>query len=158
MSGSATDFVPGQNRGVEGRRGAEQLVVAGILVDALDRATRVLAARRTRPPALAGRWELPGGKVEPGEAPEAALLRELDEELSVTVRLGAELAPTQGCAWPLAPGLAMRTWWCVVTGGFPRPGEAHDALRWVAMADLLDLDWLEPDRPVLAAVLASRRG
>lgn len=132
----------------------DRLVVAAVLVDDLERPTRVLAARRSRPPALAGRWELPGGKVEPGEAPVAALRRELDEELGVAVRVGRELVCPDGPAWPLTRGLVMRTWWCELATGAPQIGEAHDALQWVGTDDIACLDWLEPDRPIVALIAA----
>jgi 8-oxo-dGTP diphosphatase len=132
---------------------APRLVVGAILVDRLDRPSRVLAARRTRPPALAGRWELPGGKVEPGEQPEEALHRELAEELGVTVRLGAELLPDSGRTWPLTPGLELRAWWCELADGVPTTGEAHDALWWGSAGDVADLAWLDPDRPLVERVV-----
>ena len=134
---------------------APRLVVGAVLVDRLDRPSRVLAARRTRPPALAGRWELPGGKVEPGESPEDALHRELDEELGVTVRLGAELRPDAGPAWPLTPGLEMRAWWCALVDGVPVVGEAHDALCWSTADDVADLAWLDPDRPLVERIVTA---
>ena len=129
-----------------------QLVVGAILVDRLDRPTLVLAARRTGPPSLAGRWELPGGKVEPGETAEDALHRELDEELGVRVRLGAELRPDHGGSWPLTPGLRLRAWWCELRTGPPQLTDSHDELRWLSAASLLDVPWLEPDRPLLEEV------
>ena len=131
---------------------AVQLVVGAVLVDRLVRPTRVLAARRTGPPVLAGRWELPGGKVEPGETPEAALDRELVEELGITVRRGRELPADDGGPWPLTAGLELRAWWCEVATGVPAARDAHDELRWVDAATVADLLWLEPDRPVVERI------
>lgn len=135
---------------------ADQLVVAAVVVDDLGRPTRALAARRTRPEALRGRWELPGGKVEPGEEPLAALHRELSEELAVAVEVGEELlAPGgPGTSWPLTAGLAMRVWWCTLGGDVPEAGSAHDALAWVDAASITDLAWLTPDLPVVEAIRA----
>jgi 8-oxo-dGTP diphosphatase len=135
---------------------ADQLVVAAVLVDDLERPSRALAARRTRPEHLAGRWELPGGKVEPGEDPVDALRRELEEELGVTVEVGDELVPRSGpgTLWPLTSGLVMRVWWCAVRTGIPEAGEAHDAVAWVDGASINDLAWLQPDLPLVDAIVA----
>jgi 8-oxo-dGTP diphosphatase len=115
-----------------------RLVVGAALV----RRGRVLAARRTdRGPT--GGWEFPGGKVEPGESPEAALVRELWEELGVRARVTGWLdgevviAPTHVLRVALA-----------VTEDEPVPTE-HDRLAWVAPSELDDVDWLDPDRPFL---------
>ena len=132
----------------------DQLVVAAVLVDDLAHPSRALGARRFAPEALAGRWELPGGKVEPGEEPLEALHRELSEELGVTVEVGEELMSPTGRAWPLTSGLAMRVWWCTVRTGVPEAGEAHDALAWVDKVSIDDLAWLDPDLPVVDAIAA----
>lgn len=121
-----------------------RLVVAGAVL----RAGALLAARRCAPPALAGGWELPGGKVEPGETPEAALVRELREELGVETR---PLEPLDG-QWPLGRGLVLRVWTVDLLAGEPRPLQDHDRLRWLAPADLWDVDWLEQDRAAVAEV------
>lgn len=131
-------------------------IVGGALVDSLARPTRLLAARRTAPPAFAGMWEFPGGKVEPGEGPTEALRRELSEELGVTVRLGAELDGPTPEGWPLAAGAAMRVWLVQVTDGSPEPLEDHDVLRWVDLdgAEVLELPWIPADLPIVQALRA----
>ena len=87
-------------------------VVAAALVDSLERPSRLLAARRTKPAALAGRWELPGGKVDPGESALTALHRELFEERGVRVEVGEQLVgPLRDGDWELAPPYRMTVWW-----------------------------------------------
>ncbi|MFB7233541.1 (deoxy)nucleoside triphosphate pyrophosphohydrolase [Streptomyces sp. NPDC056269] len=123
------------------------VVVAGALYDR----GRLLAARRSAPVELAGRWELPGGKLEPGESPEAALVRELREELGVEVEPG-ERIPGE---WPLKPGYVLWVWTARLLSGEPRPLEDHDALRWLTRSELDSVDWLDQDRPAVAE--AARR-
>ncbi|MDF8264973.1 NUDIX domain-containing protein [Luteipulveratus sp. YIM 133296] len=145
---------------------SRRLVVGAALVDDLERPTRLLAARRTEPPALAGGWELPGGKVEPGESLEQAWHRELAEELGVQVELGDRVpGPLRGDAeegaWPLGPSYAMHVRLAVVVTGEPQPLDEHDALRWLPVAQLYDVGWLRDDRPVIEAVerwITSRSG
>lgn len=127
-------------------------VVAAAIVDHLDRPTRLLAARRSAPAALAGRWELPGGKVEPGEERRAALHRELAEELGVTVALGAELVAPDGSAWPITPRHRMRVWFASLVDGTPAPLEDHDELRWLGADSLGDVPWLDGDVPIVTAL------
>ncbi|PUA79406.1 (deoxy)nucleoside triphosphate pyrophosphohydrolase [Nocardioides currus] len=104
----------------------------------------VLAARRTAPAETAGRWEFPGGKVEPGESPEAALVREVAEELGCRIEVTGWLP---GAA-PIGDTHELRVACAVLTGGEPTPTE-HDRVRWVGAAGLDDVDWLDPDRPFL---------
>lgn len=131
------------------------LVVGAAIVDDLDRPTLLLAARRTEPSRLAGGWELPGGKVEPGEGPEEALHRELREELGIGVRLGRELRSPDGAAWPLPPSAVLRVWLAVVTDGTPEPLEDHDRLLWLPAADPWSVGWLTADVPVVRVVARS---
>lgn len=143
----------GPREGADGR-----LVVAGVLVDNPDAPGRFLAARRTRPVGLAGLWELPGGKVEPTEAPAAALVRELAEELGVRARVTGALpgplahhAAPEG-VWPLGrPGWVMAVLW-VCAEDPARPLTDHDQLTWVGPDTVADLPWVPADRPIADAV------
>ncbi|MCX5171277.1 (deoxy)nucleoside triphosphate pyrophosphohydrolase [Streptomyces antibioticus] len=126
----------------------ERIVVVGA---ALLDGGRLLAARRSAPPDLAGRWELPGGKVEPGERPEAALVRELREELGVDAE-PVERIPGE---WPLRDPYVLHVWTARLRPGSaaPAPLEDHDALRWLTPAEIWDVPWLDQDVPAVRETL-----
>lgn len=133
------------------------LVVGAALVDDLTRPTRLLSARRTEPSRLAGGWELPGGKVEPGEECVPALHREITEELGVQIELGLPISGplTEGSArgaWPLGEKYALHLWWARIVAGDPRPLEDHDQLRWLTKPELYAVGWLPDDLPAIRAL------
>ncbi len=132
-----------------------QLVVAGALVDDLDDPQHLLAARRAVPASLAGRWEFPGGKVDPGESPEEALHRELREELGVRVGLGPELVGPDAGAWRLSASYVMRLWLVEVVSGVPEPLVEHDDLRWLGPGQWLELPWLDADVRIVEALVTA---
>lgn len=133
-------------------------VVGAAIVDDLARPTTLLSGRRSEPPELAGGWELPGGKVEPGERPQDALLREIREELGVEIELGACVeGPLNGQyagAWPLDGRHVMQVWLARITAGEPLPLEDHDELRVLTKAELYAVGWLPADLAIIAAVSA----
>jgi 8-oxo-dGTP diphosphatase len=117
-----------------------KIVVAAALISG----SRLLVAQRVRPPELAGRWELPGGKVAPGETERDALARELTEELGLEIgdiavgdRLGADI--------PLNATTTLRAYRVRLIRGEPHPRD-HQALRWVTAAELREVDWVPADR------------
>ena len=122
------------------------LVVACALV---DRDNRVLIAQRPAHKEMGGLWEFPGGKIEPGETPEQAIRRELEEELGVQTR--------EACLAPLAFAshsyesfhLLMPFFICRKWSGQPRALE-HQALRWVKARDLRHHDMPPADEPLIA--------
>lgn len=124
------------------------LVVACALVDA-DR--RVLIAQRPEGKSLAGLWEFPGGKMEPGESPEQAIIRELEEELGIATKTAC-LAPIAFAshAYPdfhlLMPLFVCRKW-----TGLPQMRE-HAALKWVKPTALRDYPMPEADIPLIASL------
>ncbi|MEU7317370.1 (deoxy)nucleoside triphosphate pyrophosphohydrolase [Streptomyces sp. NPDC007083] len=128
---------------------AKRVVVAGAVIEG----GRFLAARRTAPPEFAGRWELPGGKVEPGESPQDALARELKEELGVEAS-AVERLPGE---WELKAGVFLHAWWTLLLKGEPQPLQDHDELCWLTPDNAFDVDWLEQDLPFVKEVVRRLR-
>lgn len=95
----------------------EVQVVGAAIVDSLSKPTQILLGQRLGPPALAGKWEFPGGKVDEGECCEDALRRELAEELGVQCVLGAEIPGTYLQGWQLTERHVMRVWLAEIAGG-----------------------------------------
>jgi 8-oxo-dGTP diphosphatase len=125
------------------------LVAAVALVDADG---RVLIAQRPEGKQLAGMWEFPGGKVEPGERPEETLIRELHEELGIVVR--------EACLAPLTFAshaydgfhLLMPLYICRRWDGFAAAREGQ-ALKWVRPARLRDYPMPPADEPLIPALI-----
>lgn len=133
---------------------ATQLVVGAVVVDDLRQPTRFLAAQRAYPAQLRGQWEFPGGKVEPGESPQAALARELREELNIVANIGMEvMSDIPLSAWPLKPGLQMRVWLVSTDRPEISPGTSHMQVKWVTPVQALDLNWLPPDLPIVRQII-----
>ena len=132
---------------------AEQLVVAAAVLHQ----GRVLVQQRAHPPLTAGRWELPGGRVEPNESARDALVRECREELAVEIVPGEQLGPDV----PLPGGYLLRVHLARLADPAARPVPIeHAALRWVDATELASLDWLDADRtllPHLAPLLPNPR-
>jgi len=127
-----------------------QIVVAGALIVG----DTLLVAQRGRPPELAGRWELPGGKVGPDETDAAALARELAEELGIEVSVG----PRLGTDVVLSDATTLRAYLVTqICAGVARARD-HRALRWVVAAELDGVNWVPADRawvPELTRVMGS---
>ncbi len=122
---------------------SNQIVVAGALI----RGSTLLVAQRARPPELAGLWELPGGKVAPGESDAAGLARELREELGADVTVGDRL----GDDVALNESMTLRAYRVTLAGGAVRPHD-HRELRWVTANELESLAWVPADRAWLGAL------
>jgi 8-oxo-dGTP diphosphatase len=110
---------------------------------------KVLATRRSEGMPHALRWEFPGGKLKEGENPERGIIREIREELGVSVRVDGLLPDVvhhyDSYSIRLIPCL------CTITGGSIRLAE-HGDYRWLACGELDGLDWLEADVEVVALV------
>lgn len=113
----------------------------------------VLAAQRSEAMSMPLKWEFPGGKIHEGESPEACLIRELLEELNVTVKVKYALEPV---AWDYADfSVTLHPFVCEIAEGDIVLHE-HKAIKWLAPEKLPSLDWAEADFPVISEYLLQR--
>lgn len=119
-------------------------VVGAVVVDDL----RVLCTQRGTG-SLAGHWEFPGGKLEPGEAPEVALAREIHEELGCVVEVGAKVVTTEH-EYDFAV-VVLTTYYCRLVAGEPKLTE-HTASAWLHPDELDNLRWAPADIPAVRRI------
>lgn len=122
--------------------------MAAVIVDGES----VLCAQRGPEGEQGGLWEFPGGKVEPGETPAAALAREIREELGCEIDVGAEVTTTTHAYRSIT--IALTTYYCRLVSGDPTPHE-HAAIRWERRDRLEGLDWAPADLPAMRLVMQS---
>ena len=113
---------------------------------------KVLACRRAPGKSAAGMWEFPGGKVDDDETPEAALAREIREELGIFISVGDLVDRTVTAVGDLDIDLAC---YLVSFSEAPSHSTDHDQLRWLSVDDLPSLNWATPDLPAVAILSAS---
>ncbi|MDA2985820.1 MAG: (deoxy)nucleoside triphosphate pyrophosphohydrolase [Actinomycetota bacterium] len=120
------------------------IVVAAIIQDELG---NYLCCKRAEHKQSAGKWEFPGGKPEAGEALEAALVREIKEELNVDVSVLRQFDRT------ITGEIDLVCFAAELTGEKPTTSTDHSELRWVPESELSNLDWARPDLPALKKLL-----
>jgi 8-oxo-dGTP diphosphatase len=113
---------------------------------------RCLVGKRGPGRSFAGQWEFPGGKVEPDEQPEAALVREIREELGIEIEVGAWLG--RGTAQDLGREIVLDVYAAHRVSGALAATE-HAEIAWLSADELEQLDWAEADVPIVAIVRAT---
>jgi 8-oxo-dGTP diphosphatase len=127
---------------------ARQIGVVGAVV---IRNGLVLCAKRGKDGSLPGLWEFPGGKIEKGELPSGALIREIKEELAVSIAVGDEIVTT---THEYEFGVvSLTTFYCSLLAGAPVPLE-HAEIAWLRPADLMTVQWAPADIPAVHRVQA----
>ena len=126
-------------------------VAAGIIIHD----DKILITRRAPKENFAGRWEFPGGKIEPNEMPEDCLVMEIKEELNIDVlvdRFCAEITYDYGNLI-----VHLMTYYCRIIGGEIHIS-VHDAYKWADVKDLLKYDFLPADVPIIKKVMEEYAG
>lgn len=111
----------------------------------------ILACRKAPGKSLAGYWEFPGGKIESGETPKEALIREIAEELSLTADVGEEVTTTRH-EYDFAT-IELTTFFCIIAEGTPLLTD-HDEARWVTADEIRELQWAPADIPAAQKIVA----
>ncbi|GAB3602732.1 (deoxy)nucleoside triphosphate pyrophosphohydrolase [Microbacterium aureliae] len=132
---------------------APLVVVAAVIV----RDGWVLACRRRPGKIAGGRWEFPGGKVEPDEEPRAALVREIEEELGVAIELEGHLT-TDETAVEDGGVIRLSCYRASLIGAGPVASLDHDRLVWLETHALDSLEWAAPDEPVVRLLMREGAG
>jgi len=125
--------------------GCAVLVVAAVIV----RDGHVLVCQRSRSGKFPLKWEFPGGKVQSGESPETALIRELREELSVDATVGAEIYRTRH-KYPEMPSAVELIFFAATIESGEIHNRVFEEISWVAPQELQEIDFLEADRELIA--------
>lgn len=126
-----------------GQVSVKQINVVGAVI---DQGGQILCAQRGPGGALGGMWEFPGGKIENGESPRDALIREIDEELHCEITVGDEVTTTRH-EYDFGV-VTLTTFWCELVAGTPTLTE-HAEVRWLAPRELDQLEWAPADVPAV---------
>ncbi|EEH64555.1 hydrolase, NUDIX family [Gleimia coleocanis DSM 15436] len=127
-------------------------VVAAAIFNPHAKDPQILCAQRAYPDNLRGKWELPGGKVEPGEEYTTAIMREIREELRTEITLHSPILNpgSSDGSWPILNGRVMHVWLATCTTA-PTHHDDHLAIRWCSFTEASHLDWLSPNIPIMKA-------
>lgn len=122
--------------------------IVDVVAAVIEHDGRILACRRRPQKAAGGKWEFPGGKIEPLETPETALVREIREELGIDIEVVSQLRTDE-----TQVGNSVIRLICLrarLMGEAPVASLDHDEMRWLAPESLYGLDWAAPDLPAVA--------
>ena len=134
---------------VRGKRVRSIKVVAAVIRSVDEHGTQVILATQRGQGAHKDKWEFPGGKVENGETPEEALIREIREELDATISVERYLTTVE-YDYPTFH-LSMDCFWCRLQEGHLTLLE-HEAAKWLPITNLRQVDWLPADTMVAEAI------